>query len=224
MTTILITGANRGIGFEFVKQYRHEGADIIACCRNPEGAEKLKSLGVRLEQLDVADSASIEALSERLKGQAVDILICNAGIYGPERQDADDAEFDSFLETFRVNSVGPVVVARALKINLMAGQDKKLVFITSKMGSVSDSTGGFLAYRGSKAALNMFAHAIALEWKKHGIKVGLFNPGWVKTDMGGPSAPLAVTDSVAELKDRIAEMWPGSSGKFLDYRGDEIAW
>ena len=224
MTTVLITGANRGIGLVFARQYSVDGATVIATCRNPEKAEKLVALGVQVEQLDVADPASASALAVKLKAAPIDILIANAGYYGPERQDADDADWDGFLETFRVNSLGPLLVAQALKLNLLAGTDKKLVVLTSKMGSIADSSGGHLAYRASKAALNMIAHNLALEWKRHGIKVAILHPGWVKTDMGGSSAPVSTAESVAEMMNRIAELWPGSSGHFLDYQGKEIGW
>jgi len=224
MTTVLITGANRGIGFEFARQYAADGANVIATCRDPAKADKLVGLGVRVEQLDVTDPASAAALAGALKAVPIDILIANAGYYGPERQDVDDADWDGFLETFRINSLGPLLLAQTLKHNLLSGQDKKFVVLTSKMGSISDSTGGYLAYRASKAALNMIAHNIALEWKKHGIKVAILHPGWVKTDMGGPSAPLTTAESVVEMMNRIAELWPGNSGHFLDYQGKEIGW
>ncbi len=224
MTTVLITGANRGIGLEFARQYTADGARVIACCRNPAKADKLAGLGVQVERLDVADPASVTQLSITLKAVPIDIVIANAGYYGPERQEADDADFDGFIETFRINSLGPLMVAQALKLNLVSGHDKKLVVLTSKMGSIGDSTGGYLAYRASKAALNMIAHNIALEWKKDGIKVAILHPGWVKTDMGGASAPVTAAESVAGLKDRISELWSGSSGHFLDFQGKEIGW
>lgn len=224
MTTVLITGANRGLGLEFARQYAADGAKVIACCRNPAAADKLADLGVRVEQLDVTDAESVARLCVALDGAPIDILIANAGFYGPEAQDADLADFDGFLETFRINSLGPLMVAQALKLNLISGRDKKLAVITSKMGSISDSSGGFLAYRSSKAALNMIAHGLALAWKKNDIKVAILHPGWVKTDMGGPGAPQSVSESVSALRERIAELWPGSSGHFLDYQGKEIGW
>lgn len=224
MTTVLITGANRGIGLEFARQYVAEGASVIATCRNPAKADKLASLGVRVEQLDVTNPASATDLAVTLKAVPIDILIANAGYYGPERQEADDADWQGFIDTFRINSLGPLLVAQALKLNLLSGQDRKLAVLTSKMGSIADSSGGHLAYRASKAALNMIAHNIALEWRKDGIKVAILHPGWVKTDMGGASAPVSAAASVKEMKDRISELWPGSSGHFLDFQGNEIGW
>ncbi|HUO98028.1 MAG TPA: SDR family oxidoreductase [Rhizomicrobium sp.] len=226
MTTIAVTGANRGIGLEFVRQYSAEGASIIACCRNPAKADKLKQIGkaVSVMALDVADSGSIAALARELKDEPIDILIDNAGVYGGERQSADDPDPDVFAQTFRVNSIAPLIVAHALKPNLMRGKDKKLAVLTSKMGSISDSSGGSLAYRASKAALNMIFHGVALEWAKDGIAVGILHPGWVKTDMGGPDAMITVEDSVTGLRARIGELNQRNSGRFVDYKGRSIGW
>lgn len=224
MTTVLITGANRGLGLEFARQYAADGADVIACCRHPDSADSLNALGVKVLELDVADPASIAALAAALKETPVDILINNAGIWGPEHQGADDCDFDRTIAVFTVDSVGPWRVARALKANLVAGHDKKLVVITSKMGSISDSSGGSIAYRAAKAALNMIMHAVAKEWALDGITVGILHPGWVKTDMGGPGAPLDAVTSITGLRARIAALSPKTSGHFIDYAGKEIGW
>ena len=225
MTTILVTGANRGIGLEFVRQYGAEGARVIACCRNPVKSDKLNAVaGVTVMQLDVADSASVGRLAQGLKGEAIDILINNAGWYGPDRQSASNPDIEGFVETFRINSAAPLMVSHALKPNLIAGRDKKLIVLTSKMGSISDSSGGSLAYRASKAALNMIFHGVAKEWARDGIAVAILHPGWVQTDMGGPGATITVEESVKGLRTRIAELNPSTSGHFLDYNGREIGW
>ncbi len=226
MTTVLLTGANRGIGLEFARQYLTEGADVIACCRTPEKAEALKKLDGKLTvaQLEVTDSGSIARLAAKLKDRPIDILINNAGVFGPDRQSADDSDAEGFLETFRINTVAPLMMAQAFKNNLIRGTDKKLVVITSKMGSISDSSGGSLAYRASKAALNMMMNGVAKDWSKDGISVGILHPGWVQTDMGGPGAMITVEQSVKGLKARIAQLGPRVSGKFTDYQGKEIPW
>ncbi len=227
MTTILVTGANRGIGLEFVRQYA-DGASIIACCRKPAEAKELnalaKSKDVRVMELDTGDASSAARLGRALKGEAVDILINNAGVYGPDKQSAAHSDYEGFAETFRINSIGPLIVSQALRDNLMAGRDKKLVVLTSKMGSISDSSGGALAYRASKAAVNMIMHGLALDWAKDGILVGILHPGWVKTDMGGRGAMITPEESVRGLRQRIAELTPETSGHFFDYLGKEIAW
>lgn len=224
MTAVLITGANRGIGLEFVRQYTADGASVIACCRTPAKAEQLARLGVKVMELNVVDSASIARLADALKGQPIDILINNAGVYGPDRQSASEADPEGFVQTFRINSLAPLLVAQALRSNLLRGHDKKLVVITSKMGSISDSSGGTLAYRASKAALNMIMHGVAKEWARDGISVGIFHPGWVQTDMDGPGAPTTVEQSVKGLRARILDLNPRTSGHFLDYQGKEIGW
>ena len=230
MTTVLVTGASRGLGLEFARQYAAEGAEVIACCRDPDGAKELKSLAatsggrVRVMQLDVASEADIAALKAALAGQPIDILINNAGISGPARQSSDDIDLEGWLETFRVNTVAPVAVAQALHGNLKAGHEKKLAAITSGLGSTANNGGQRYAYRSSKAALNNAMRGLSRDWAGDGITVGIFHPGWVRTDMGGSSAPLDAVASVAGLRQRIAELGPKNSGAYRDYAGQELAW
>jgi NAD(P)-dependent dehydrogenase (short-subunit alcohol dehydrogenase family) len=228
MTKILVTGANRGIGLELVRQYAADGASVIACCRNTAEAKELHALAktgkVRVMALDVCDAASAAGLAQALRGEAIDILINNAGVFGPEEQSALESDYDGFAHTFRVNSIGPLIVSQALKGNLMAGHDRKLAVLTSKMGSISDSSTGALAYRASKAALNMIMHVLARDWAADGILIAILHPGWVKTDMGGPDALITPQESVRGLRARIAELTPETSGRYVDYRGKEIAW
>lgn len=225
MTTVLITGANRGIGLEFARQYAAEGAEVIACCREPAKASALKAVAdgaggrVRILALDVADAAQIEALKAALAGQPIDILINNAGVYGPREIDPD-----GWLETFRVNAIAPVLVARALRDNLKVGKEKKLVAITSQLGSTANNGGGMYAYRSSKAALNNAMRGLSRDWAGDGVRVGIFHPGWVKTDMGGANAPVTPQESVTGLRRRIAEMSAENSGAYRDYAGASLPW
>ncbi|HXC53757.1 MAG TPA: SDR family oxidoreductase [Rhizomicrobium sp.] len=226
MTTILITGANRGIGLEFVKQYAAEGAEVIACCRDPARADALKTIAgsVRVLALDVADPKSLTTLLSELNGMALDIVINNAGVGGPRGRPQGIVDFDLWLNIFAVNSVAPTMIAVALHPNLMAGRDRKLVTITSQLGSIANHGGGAYPYHASKAAVNSFMHGLAKAWTKDGISVGLFHPGWVQTDMGGPSAPVTPAESVTGLRARIAELGVRNSGSYRDYTGKEIAW
>ncbi len=229
MTTILITGANRGIGLEFVKQYAAEGADIIACCREPAKAEALNALvksarNVRVAALDVADPKSVAALKTDLGNVPIDILINNAGIGGPRERARGIIDAEGFLKIFAVNSVAPVTVAVAFHGNLKAGKDKKLVTITSQLGSIANHGGGAYPYHASKAAVNSFMRGLSKEWANDGISVGLFHPGWVQTDMGGAAATLTPQQSVTGLRARIAELSPVNSGTFRDYAGKELPW
>jgi NAD(P)-dependent dehydrogenase (short-subunit alcohol dehydrogenase family) len=228
MTTVLITGANRGIGLEFAKQYAAEGADVIACCRAPGKADALNALaktaGFKVMALDVTSPKSVAALKTALAGQPVDILINNAGVGGPRNEPRGSINFDAWVETLKTNSVAPMLVSLALHDNLKAGKLKKLITITSMMGSIANHGGGAYAYRASKAAVNSVMHGLSKEWAKDGIAVGIYHPGWVKTDMGGASAPVTPQDSVKGLRAQIAGLNAAKSGAYLDYTGQEIAW
>jgi len=225
MTTILVTGANRGIGLEFVRQYAGGGANVIACCRKPARAEALNAIpGVRVMELDVGDATSADRLATALQGVAIDVLINCAGIFGHARPSTAQSYYDEFVNTFRVNSIGPLIVSQALRRNLMLGRDKKLVTLTSVLGSIAEHGGGWLSYRASKAAINSIMRGVARDWAGDGIAVGILHPGWVRTDMGGPDAPITPDESVRGLRARIAELSPKTSGRYLDYLGKEIAW
>jgi NAD(P)-dependent dehydrogenase (short-subunit alcohol dehydrogenase family) len=224
MTTILITGANRGIGLEFIRQYATENVKLIACCREPAKATALNAIAaggkVRVLTLDVGDPASAAALARVLDGEAIDILINNAGISGPQ----DPLDAAGTLHTLKINSVGPLLISQTLHENLKRGHDKKLVTITSVLGSTAENGGGMYAYRASKAAVNNFMVGLSKDWAKDGISVGIFHPGWVQTDMGGKGAPVTPEQSVSGLRQRIAELNPKNSGTYCDYTGKEIAW
>jgi NAD(P)-dependent dehydrogenase (short-subunit alcohol dehydrogenase family) len=228
MTTILITGANRGIGLEFATQYAADGAEVIACCRAPERAEALNALvgsarNVRVATLDVSDPKSVASLKNDLGEMPIDILINNAGVGGSRERARGIIDAEGWLRIFAVNSIAPVTIAAAFHDNLKAGRDKKLVTITSQLGSIA-GVGGAYPYSASKAAVNSFTHGLSKEWARDGILVGIFHPGWVKTDMGGQSAPVTPAQSVTGLRARIAELSAATSGSFRDYTGREIPW
>jgi len=227
-TTILITGANRGIGLEFVRQYAKDGATIIAGAREPGKAKELGEIErasggkVRVLPLAVNHSHSIAQLKKTLGDTPIDILINNAGVRGT--RDERELDIDGWMETLRINSVAPYEMARAFHENLKRGKDKKLVTITSWLGSTAGHGGDGYAYRASKAAVNNIMHGLSREWAKDGISVGIFHPGWVRTDMGGKSAPVSPEESVAGLRKRIAELSASNSGSYRDYNNQEIAW
>jgi NAD(P)-dependent dehydrogenase (short-subunit alcohol dehydrogenase family) len=225
MTTILISGANRGIGLEFVKQYAAEGADVIACCRAQAKADELKAVkgNVRVMKLDVGDAGSVEALKKDLGDTALDIIINNAGVREPPKM-AGTVDVPAWLNVFRTNSIAPALIAFALKKNLKKGRDKKLVAITSVLGSIAENGGGSYAYRASKAALNSLMHGLSKDWAKDDIAVGIFHPGWVQTDLGGKGAPVTPADSVKGLRARIAELNMKTSGSYRDFQNREIPW
>lgn len=215
MPAVLITGANRGIGLEFARQYAADGWDVIATTRSD--APELEALGIRVERLDMRDFAALAAFPERLGAAKLDLFIANAGVNaGPRVNSAADAE--AALEVLAVNAVAPTLLARALAPSLAGG---KMAAITSRMGSIADSSGGHLGYRASKAALNAFWYSLSREID---VPLILFHPGWVQTDMGGPSAQVAPPESVAGMRRLLEELTPERSGAFVDFRGDAIPW
>jgi NAD(P)-dependent dehydrogenase (short-subunit alcohol dehydrogenase family) len=230
MTNILITGANRGIGLEFVRQYAEDGARIFACARIPGEAKELldlaaKSKGkVTVHPLDVASGASVAHLVQELDGQPIDILINNAGVYGGDHQSSGDLDYETWARTLTVNSIGPARVLQALLPNLKKGKEKKAIALTSGMGSTTNHDGHALIYRSSKAALNNAMHGLALALKPEGIIILLVHPGWVKTDMGGRNASLTTDVSVSAQRRLIAALTAKDSGRYLAYDGREIPW
>jgi NAD(P)-dependent dehydrogenase (short-subunit alcohol dehydrogenase family) len=225
MPTVLVTGANRGLGLEMARQYAADGWSVIATVRDVAEADDLRAVpgDVTIEQLDVRNFDALARLPDRLGDRAIDVLIANAGTWGPQRiESASDA--DAWMETFAVNSVAPVLLAHALLGHVEAAGGK-LVAITSKMGSIADNgSGGFIAYRASKAALNAAWKSLAIDSAGQGVVAALLHPGWVQTRMGGASAPLQPAESVAGLRRVIAGLTPAESGGFFNHDGTPIPW
>jgi len=218
----LITAANRGIGLEFARQLAAAGESVIATARPGTDVAELEQLDVRIERLDVSDSASAEALAAKLGSEPIDVLVNNAGFY-PKGGAFEELDMDSMLEAFNVNSLGAMRVTQALLPNLRLGKAKKIVQVTSKMGSMIDNnSGGSYAYRMSKAALNMFNTSLAVDLNDDGFCCAIVHPGWVQTRMGGDSAPITTEESVSGLLKVIASLKPTDSGAFFDYAGVRI--
>lgn len=225
MPTLLITGANRGIGLNLARLYAADGWRVIATCRNPDNAIALKELSkVAIEPLDVSDDAAVDCLAEKIAGTPVDLLINNAGIYGNPDPALTVTDYADYLEVFRVNAVAPVKLTLAFLPHLKAAQTAKIATISSRKGSMSLSDGGNYAYRASKAAINAAMHSIALDLKPSRLTCILLHPGWVKTDMGGANADIDVATSSAGLKTVIDKSSLADTGKFFNYDGQEIPW
>lgn len=227
MPTILITGANRGLGLEFTKQYAADGWRVHACCRYPDTAEALQGLAasdqVSVHRLDVTDPATIEALAAEIDGP-IDVLLNNAGTFR-DRRGFGNSDYDAWLETFKVNVLGPMRVAEAFVDHVARSERKVIANVTSKMGSIADNTsGGCVSYRSTKAALNMATKSMSLDLAGRGICAVVLHPGWVQTDMGGMSAPLETQPSIAGMRKVIGGLGPGDSGRFFNYDGAEIPW
>ena len=230
MTTCLITGANRGIGLELAKHYAKSGATVLATARDPAQATALQALtaehrSLEILPLDVTDVGSIEKLAAMLKGRAIDRLIANAGVIGP-RGGLDDAANTAQLwaDVLAVNVTGVFFTVRALSANVAAAQGGKIAIISSRMGSSTAAAGSSYLYRASKAAAANLGANFATELKPKGVAVGVYHPGWVKTDMGGQGADIAPAVSAAGLAARIEHLSLASTGVFEDYAGAKIAY
>jgi NAD(P)-dependent dehydrogenase (short-subunit alcohol dehydrogenase family) len=230
MPTILITGANRGIGLELVRQYSADGWKVHACCREPGKAGDLENLQdnpggkVTIHRLDVTGRAQVRLFAESLKGEPIDILMNNAGVYG-SMEGFGKVDDKIWLYTLKVNTMAPMHVAEALADNVAASSKKLIATMSSKMGSIGDNTsGGYYIYRSSKAAVNIVMKSMALDLRERGITVVTLHPGWVRTDMGGTAAPLTVEQSVTGLRKVLEEVGPADSGRFLGWDGAEVPW
>jgi NAD(P)-dependent dehydrogenase (short-subunit alcohol dehydrogenase family) len=226
MPTVLITGAGRGLGFEFAKQYAADGWKVIATVRDPKAGAKLSALGktVEIHIADVTDRGAIARLAKDLNGAAIDVLICNAGIYGPKGQPFGKTDYATWEQVMRVNVMAPMATVEALADNVAASTQKRIVMMSSGLGSITRNDGGDPIYRSSKAALNQITRGLAAELKDRGVTVVAVSPGWVKTDMGGSAASLTPDVSIAGLRKVIAALTPKDTGRYLHYDGTENPW
>ena len=225
--TVLITGANRGLGLEFARQFAADGWHVIATCRQPNAAKALMAIkgDMRVRALDTTDPAQVGALARALKSEAIDLLINNAGIYGPRKVAFGRVDKDSWREVLEVNVMGPLMVSEALADHVARSTRKTVVTLTSMMGSIAlNESGGSYIYRSSKAALNMVMKGLSVSLKPRGITVALIHPGWVRTDMGGASAQLSAEESVTAMRRIIDNLKPDDNGGFFNYDGKEIPW
>lgn len=229
--TVLITGANRGLGLEMVRQYAAAGWAVLACCREPDSALPLREMAKRYPQievhrLDVSDFDQIDFLSRELAGRSIDIIINNAGVYGDNEDSAfGQMDYLSWQAVLRVNTLAPVKIAEAFLSQVASSSHKLIVVMTSLMGSIADNKGGgSIMYRSSKAALNAAMKSLAIDLKPRGVGVLILHPGWVKTDMGGANAPILPEESISGLRRVIEAYHPEDSGRFFDFRGKELPW
>ena len=231
MTTVLITGANRGLGLEFCRQYAEQGWHVIACCRNPDDAFDLNNLAgrhpnIQLETLDVADFGQIDALSRKLSDCCIDVLINNAGVYGDLQGGGfGQLDYQAWTQSLVINTQAPVKMAEAFLQQVKCSDKKLIVNISSLMGSIADNdSGGSILYRSSKAALNAAMKSLAIGLKNQSVGVLTFHPGWVKTDMGGPNALINADESIAGMRALIEGFSLNQSGSFVKYDGTPMPW
>ncbi len=224
---VVITGASRGIGLEFVRQYLARGDRVVAACREPARADALAAAAApagdraRVAACDVASDASVAAFAASLGDATVDLLVNNAGV-GGGWESLDGVATEVALETYNVNALGPVRVTRALLPHLARSAAPRVAHVSSGMGSIGDNgSGGAYAYRMSKAALNMASRNLAVDLRPRGVVSVVINPGWVQTDMGGADAPTGARESVAAMIARFDALTLADSGRFLDWKRPE---
>jgi NAD(P)-dependent dehydrogenase (short-subunit alcohol dehydrogenase family) len=229
--TVLVTGANRGLGLEFARQYAESGWRVFAACRAPDAARELKALESRHEgrlsvlPLDVTDGAAVKAAAGRLRSEAIDLLLNNAGVGSPPGQKIGSLDYAAWLRVLDANVLGPARMVESFVENVAKGRDRRIVTVTSLMGSIADnSSGGAYAYRSSKAAVNAAMRSFAIDLAPRGITCVVVHPGWVRTDMGGAGGKLSAAQSVSALRSLIDSLKPADSGKFFNYDGKALPW
>ena len=227
---VFITGANRGIGLELTRQYLAAGEKVFASARDPS-IESLSRLterypdNLKIVMLDVTDERNIQTVAGSLESTSIDLLINNAGLFHSKHEDFSSLNPDIWIEEFRVNSIAPFLVTRALKLNLANANSSVVGMISSKMGSMGDNqSGGSYSYRSSKAALNAVSVSLANDLSDLDISVVALHPGWVQTDMGGPNGLIDVETSATGLKAILDKAGKAENGKFYDYSGKQLPW
>lgn len=229
-STILITGTNRGIGLELTRQFAAGNWRVLACCRQPQHASDLQALAaqysnIELFELDVTDYAQVAALSDQLKDTPIDILLSNAGAYGPKGYGFGDVNPQAWRDVLETNTIAPLMLAQAFVSQVAASRQKLIAVISSKVGSIADNQGGGgYIYRSSKTAVNQVVKSLSVDLAPMDISVVSLHPGWVQTEMGGPNALISTTESVNGLQQILLQAGPGQSGQFLEYNGNTIPW
>ncbi|NJO55055.1 MAG: SDR family oxidoreductase [Rhodospirillales bacterium] len=227
MPTCFVTGAARGLGLEFARQYAAAGWRVVATYRRPNAVKTLSALSgdVRPYLLDVSDFAAIDRLARRLSNEAIDLLINNAGVYGPRVVPYDFVDYDLWEQVLRVNTMAPLKIAAAFSKNVAHSQRRLIVSLTSSMGSIGGNTsGGAYIYRSSKAALNAVTRSLALDLRGKEITVVVVNPGWVRTDMGGRHGVLDADASVEAMRQLFERLGIEDTGLCFDVDGRQLPW
>ncbi len=237
MAMWMVTGANRGIGLEYVRQLLEGGQQVIATAREPEQAEALLTLQtaypelLRVVALDVGCGESITALAGELAGERIDVLVNNAGMYGGSwttdaaAQSVAGMDYPQWEEIFRINSIAPFRLTVALLPQLQLAAQPLVLMMSSDLGSIANNTQGQShAYRSSKAALNMVTKGLSIDLAEQGISVVSMAPGWTQTDLGGADAQWPVAESVSRQLQVIAGLGPADNGRFINLLGEEVAW
>ncbi len=231
MPSVLITGANRGLGLEFARQYTADDWRVFACCRNPNGAADLTAMAseskgrTTVHPLDVTDHAQIAELAKELRDEPIDVLLNNAGVYEPHQTRLGKIDFAAWTNLLAVNVLAPTRMVECFVNNVERSNRKEIACLSSQMGSIAGNlSGAHYPYRSSKAALNMVVKSLSIDLHEFGVTVVALDPGWVRTDMGGPDAELAPADSIRGMIHILDRLRIGDSGKFISYNGAELPW
>ncbi|MFQ5954866.1 MAG: SDR family oxidoreductase [Kiloniellales bacterium] len=226
MTSVLITGANRGLGLEFARQYAADGWRVFATCRDPEATAALAAVAgdVQLYRMDVTFGREVADTARQLAGEPIDLLLNNAGIIGPRSMGFGQIDYEAWAEVMAVNTLAPIRVAEAFADHVAASDWKRMAFITSSMGSIAGGGGGYTPYRSSKAALNAAVVSLTGDLAARGITAVVIHPGWVKTDMGGPGAALTPARSVAAMRRVFQRLTAADAGRFFNHDGATVPW
>ena len=223
MSTVLITGAARGLGLDFVKQYAARGWRVHACARTPAALEEIKG-DIHVHPLEVTDYDAVGALAGKLAGEPIDILINNAGISGREATVLGSIDPVVWRQTFEVNTLAPLMIAQAFVEHVARSEQRKMIALSSRLGSIALADSGRYAYRASKAALNMKWKGLSIDLAGKGVICVVLHPGWVQTDMGGAAATLTIEQSVPTMVNLIDGLKSSDNGRFINYDGTEFPW
>ncbi|WP_020483154.1 SDR family oxidoreductase [Methylomonas sp. MK1] len=231
MQTVLITGANRGLGLEFCRQYAAADYKVIAACRNPGKAEQLAALAqqyphIQIETLDVADFNQIDALASKLSDCKIDVLLNNAGVYGDQAgRGFGQLDYQIWASVLAVNVMAPLKLAEAFLPQVQRSDKRLIVTLSSLMGSMTDNTsGGSILYRSSKAGLNAALKSLSIDLRSAAVGVLILHPGWVRTDMGGPNGLIDAEESVSGMRKVIDNFSLADTGRFVKYDGSALPW
>ena len=231
MSTVMIVGATRGIGLELTKQYANEGNTVIACARDLNAASQLDELAsglenIKIEELDIAEASSIESASGRIGKESIDSIIIVAGYVGgmPENQTIDNIDVDEWHRTLNINTIGPLLVAKAFKENLSSSGNGNFMILSSQLAASTWPMGGMYVYSTTKAAVSKVGQILALDWAQEPIIVSIMHPGWVQTDMGGPAAEITAEESASGIRKVISGLKKEDSGNFYKWNGEIHPW
>ena len=230
MINVLITGANRGLGLGFVKKYLEKNVNVLCTTRDISGSKELLECkerypnNIEIFELDLLKENGAKTLANQLNGMPIDILINNAGV-GSSNQHFEAVSSKPWLEVLKVNLIAPLIITQSLIENVKKSSAKKIYFLSSQLGSIGDNTsGGMYIYRSSKTGLNQVVKSLSVDLKPKGITVVSLHPGWVKTDMGGPNAPVSIDESIKGMMQVIDKTDIRDTGRFLNYDGKELPW